>query len=81
MVNGLRFDRDSEERAVETFANNVLTSGQDYLESGQELPYVPTWNRVLSVCPTVPSRLAEIAAKDFDEFGCTKSQRLAVRSA
>ena len=81
VVNGLRFDRDSEERAVETFANNVLTSGQDYLESGQELPYVPTWNRVLSVCPTVPSRLAEIAAKDFDEFGCTKLQRLAVRSA
>jgi len=29
----------------------------------------------------VPARLAEIAAKDYDDFGCPQSQKLAVRSA
>ena len=80
VVNGLDFDRHAAERAVETFANNVLRSGQDYLQSGQELPYVPTWNRVLSVCPTVPARLAEIAAKDYDDFGCSEPRKIELRS-
>jgi hypothetical protein len=35
---------------------------------------------VLSVCPTVPARLAEIAAKDYDDFGCPEPQKIAVRS-
>ena len=68
VVNGLRFDRDAEERAVETFASNVLTSGQDFLQSGQEVPYVPSWNRVLSVYPGAPQELADIVAKDYEEF-------------
>ena len=68
MVNGLDFDRDAEERAVETFANNVLTAGQEFLRTGQELPYVPSWNRVLSVYPSAPADLAQIVESDGDEF-------------
>jgi glucosyl-3-phosphoglycerate synthase len=68
VVNGLNFDRDAEERAVETFANNVLTAGQEFLRTGQELPYVPSWNRVLSVYPSAPTDLAQIVERDHHEF-------------
>ena len=67
-VNGLHFDRDAEERAVEAFATNVLISGQDYLQTGQEIPYVPSWNRVRSVYPSAPKQLANIVALDYEEF-------------
>jgi glucosyl-3-phosphoglycerate synthase len=79
-VNGLGFDRDAEERAVEAFATNVLISGQDYLQTGQDLPYVPSWNRVRSVYPSAPERLAEIVALDYEEFGIVDdaSRRAAV---
>ena len=40
-MNGLHFDRDSEERAVELFAANVLKAGKAYLDSGDETPYIP----------------------------------------
>jgi len=68
IVNGLDFDRDAEERAVETFANNVLNAGQEFLRTGQELPYVPSWNRVLSVYPTAADDLAQIVERDHHEF-------------
>lgn len=80
VVNGLGFDRDAEERAVETFASNVLTSGQDYLQSGQEVPYVPAWNRVLSVYPSAPQELARIVAQDYDEFGTAPAAKLLASS-
>jgi glucosyl-3-phosphoglycerate synthase len=80
MVNGLHFDRDAEERAVEAFATNVLISGQDYLQTGQDLPYVPSWNRVKSVYPSAPEQLAEIVAADYEEFGnAAPALRTAVR--
>ena len=68
IVNGLDFDRDAEERAVETFANNVLNAGQEFLRTGQELPYVPSWNRVLSVYPTAADDLAQIVSRDYAQF-------------
>ena len=81
MVNGLHFDRDAEERAVEAFATNVLISGQDYLQTGQELPYVPSWNRVRSVYPSAPEQLAKIVALDYEEFAdvAEPSRRAAAR--
>jgi glucosyl-3-phosphoglycerate synthase len=80
VVNGLNFDRDAEERAVETFANNVLTAGQEFLRTGQELPYVPSWNRVLSVYPSAPADLAQIVKRDDDEFrGVQRSDVVALR--
>lgn len=75
IVNGLDFDRDAEERAVETFANNVLTAGQEYLCTGQELPYVPSWNRVLSVYPTAPADLAQIVEQDYAQFALTDNPK------
>jgi glucosyl-3-phosphoglycerate synthase len=82
MVNGLHFDRDAEERAVEAFATNVLISGQEYLQTGQDLPYVPSWNRVTSVYPSAPEQLAEIVALDYEEFGNVgESNRRAAGSA
>ena len=75
VFNGLDFDRDAEERAVETFANNVLTAGQEYLCTGQELPYVPSWNRVLSVYPTAPADLAQIVEQDYAQFALTNTPK------
>ncbi len=66
-INGLKFDRDGEERAVETFASNVLQAGHNFLESGEELPYIPSWNRVLSIYPSLPGDFSELVAADIQE--------------
>ena len=76
-INGLKFDSDAEERAVETFATNVLKAGKTFLESGEDLPYVPSWNRVLSVYPTAPNDLATLIAQDTKDFSGDQPRRVA----
>ncbi len=67
-INGLTLDRDAEERAVELFAGNVLAAGDVFLESGEETPYIPSWNRVTSVLPDIFADLKSAVASDMAEF-------------
>ena len=67
-INGLSLDRDAEERAVELFASNILKAGQSFLESGEETPYIPSWNRVTSVYPQVFDDLLGAVAADKAEW-------------
>ncbi len=68
-MNGLKFDIHSEEKAVELFAKNILTAGQDFLEKPMEKPFVPSWNRVTSAIPNVLKSIYEAVDQDMTEFG------------
>jgi glucosyl-3-phosphoglycerate synthase len=63
-INGLHLDRDAEERAVELFASNILKAGESFLNSGEETPYIPSWNRVTSVYPEVFADLLHAVVED-----------------
>ena len=64
MINGLHVDRDSEERAVELFARNIMEAGQYFLENPMERPFIPSWNRVMSAVPDILERLYDAVEDD-----------------
>lgn len=67
-INGLALDRDAEERAIELFAGNILRAGELFLDSGEETPFIPSWNRVTSVYTDVFEDLRTAVATDMQEF-------------
>ncbi|MFP1901816.1 glycosyl transferase [Lonsdalea quercina] len=67
-MNGLHFDRHTEESAVELFADVITQSGQVFSESPGDKPFVPSWNRVQSAFPDVLERLYEAVEADRQEI-------------
>lgn len=51
MMNGLKFDRHSEEAAVATFALSLRQAAAQFMEDPLGLPVIPNWNRVLAAVP------------------------------
>ena len=68
MMNGLDLDIHTEEKAVEMFAENILTAGNIFLENPMETPFIPSWNRVVSAIPDILSQLKEAVELDNAEF-------------
>jgi glucosyl-3-phosphoglycerate synthase len=68
MMNNLKLDTHCEEKAVEMFAQNILTAGNTFLDYPMETPFIPTWNRVVSAIPDILSQLKEAVELDNIEF-------------
>jgi len=68
IINELSFDIDTEERAVEMFAQNIMDAGKVFLESPMETPFIPSWNRVQSAQPEIFERIYEAVEADYEEF-------------
>lgn len=68
MMNGLTLDIHGEEKAVEMFAENIMTAGQIFLEKPMATPFIPSWNRVISAMPDVLEQLKEAVELDYQEF-------------
>lgn len=68
VMNGLSLDIHKEEAAVEMFAQNIMTAGQQFLESPMETPFIPTWNRVVSAVPDILGQIKEAVELDYQEF-------------
>lgn len=68
IMNGLSLDLHNEEKAVEMFAQNILTAGNTFLEQPMETPFMPSWNRVISAVPDILSQLKEAVELDNQEF-------------
>ena len=64
MLNGLNFDRHSEELAVATFACALKRAAAEYLRNPMGHPPMPNWNRVLSAVPNFFEMLTEAVAED-----------------
>lgn len=67
-INGLRYDRHSEEQAVEMFASNIVAAGAEFLENPMDQPFVPAWNRVISAVPGVLDELVQAVEQDREEI-------------
>tara|TARA_R110001583_G_scaffold28634_1_gene101275 strand:- start:3513 stop:4739 length:1227 start_codon:yes stop_codon:yes gene_type:complete len=68
MMNGLNLDIHNEEKAIEMFAENVMTAGQIFLDKPMDTPFIPSWNRVISAMPDVLEQLKEAVELDYQEF-------------
>lgn len=68
LMNGLTTDIHTEEKAVEMFAQNIVTAGQRFLDNPMETPFMPTWSRVISAIPDVLEQLKEAVELDNEEF-------------
>jgi glucosyl-3-phosphoglycerate synthase len=67
-INGLTYDRHSEEQAVELFASNIVAAGAEFLENPMDQPFVPAWNRVISAVPDVLGELLSAVEQDRKEI-------------
>ncbi len=70
-INGLKFDRHTEGSAVEVFAENILNAGEEFLDPSKsmDVPFMPSWKRVISAVPDILFQLREAVEEDRIEFG------------
>jgi glucosyl-3-phosphoglycerate synthase len=68
VMNGLSYDRHSEERAIELFGENVMRAGASFLDNPMETPFMPTWDRVESAIPHILEELEEAVEADNRDF-------------
>lgn len=70
-INGLKYDRHTEGEAVEVFAENILNAGEDFLDPSRsmDVPFMPSWKRVISAVPDILHQLREAVEEDRLEFG------------
>lgn len=69
IINGLSYDRHTEEESVELFASNIMAAGEEFLEKPMDKPFIPSWNRVISAIPDVLEQLKHAVEEDNREFG------------
>ena len=70
LLNGLPYDRHTEELAVATFARSLRRASDEFAEDPLGLPLIPNWNRVIAAIPDFFDRLLEAVAADATEVGC-----------
>ena len=68
IINGLHYDRHTEEQAVELFAKNLMNAGDHFLERPMDKPFIPSWNRVISAIPDILEQLKEAVEDDKSEY-------------
>ena len=66
-LNGLDYDIDTEERAIELFAENIMRAGEVFSYAPMETPFIPSWSRVLSAIPDIGYRLRKAVEEDNRE--------------
>ena len=69
IMNGLDYDRHSEEQAIEAFAELITKTGTRVHDDPSGAPSLPTWTRVVTALPDFPQRLRQIAEEDLAEYG------------
>ena len=74
VFNGLSYDRHKESKAIEVFAENVMQAGHEFLDKAMEIPFMPSWKRVVSAIPDIFDQLTEAVEADAEEFGSTRTQ-------
>ena len=67
-MNGLKFDSDVEERAVELFALNIMKAGESFFKNPMDTPFIPSWSRVKSAIPDFLTRLKKTVDEDNKEY-------------
>ena len=68
-LNGLHFDRHSEEVAVETFSSALRGAGLNFVRDPMGAPQIPNWSRVVSALPVFLDELKDAVDQDAREAG------------
>ena len=68
LLNSLSYDRHTEEKTIEGFAQLVIEAGEDYHHDPAGAAAMPTWTRVVTAIPEFPAKLREAAAADREQF-------------
>lgn len=64
LMNGFDYDRHTEGKAVEMFAEAIRTAGEVITLDPHGPPHIPNWNRVFAALPDLPDRLLEAVKED-----------------
>jgi len=64
LVNGLLYDRRSEENTVDGFGRQIATAGAAFQADPQGGASMPNWARVLTAFPDLPARLRAAASRN-----------------
>jgi len=64
VVNGLRFDRHTENRAVEVFTSGIARACEEFEREPLAYAGLPNWNRVTAAIPDFLSRYQEAVDAD-----------------
>ena len=67
VMNGLKYDRHSELMAIEMFAQNIMEAGHDFLQNPSDVPFIPSWKRVVSAVPDIFEQMREAVEDDMAE--------------
>jgi len=68
LMNGLIYDRHTEEQSIESFAELITETGRIVHEDPSGGVSMPTWTRVLATFPNFPQELRDAAEADRREF-------------
>ncbi len=68
VMNGLKFDSHTEEKAVELFAMNIMKAGEAFILNPMDTPFIPTWSRVKSAIPDFLGRLEKVVNDDNKKY-------------
>ena len=68
IMNGLKFDSHTEEKAVELFAMNIMKAGEAFILNPMDTPFIPTWSRVKSAIPDFLGRLEKVVNDDNKKY-------------
>jgi len=63
-INGLRYDRHAEEKAIEVFLRSIIIAGEQFLANPMELPMIPSWNRINAALPDFMNKLYTIVEEE-----------------
>jgi glucosyl-3-phosphoglycerate synthase len=66
LLNGLQFDRHSEEQAVASFAASLRQAAAEFLANPLGMPLIPNWNRVIAAIPNFFEVLQDAVAEDME---------------
>lgn len=69
VLNGLKFDRHSEELAVAAFVKSLRAAAAEFLEEPLGVPLIPNWNRVLAAIPEYFDLMKDAVDRDMKEVG------------
>ncbi len=68
IMNGLKFDSHTEEKAVELFAINIMKAGEAFILNPMDTPFISTWSRVKSAIPNFLGRLEKVVNDDNKKY-------------
>ena len=73
MLNGLKFDRHSEELCATVFARSLRAAADEFILEPRGLPLIPNWNRVLAAIPEFFDLLQDAIAKDARQLAAQEA--------